>query len=73
MVSVYDKSLSTDDFQLLIDTGYLIMEASNISITDFFLFRQEETGYFMMTQITNIVENAGLKDGYKLVFLKTLN
>ena len=73
MVSVYDKSLSTDDFQLLIDTGYLIMEASNISITDFFLFRQEETGYFMMTQITNIVENSGLKDGYKLVFLKTLN
>ena len=73
MVSVYDKSLSTDDFQLLTDTGYLIMEASNISITDFFLFRQEETGYFMMTQITNIVENSGLKDGYKLVFLKTLN
>ena len=70
-------SKAWNDFQ---SQNYMIMEINDIQKDDFILFKQtenvdgetKETGAFRMTQVSEIIENYGLKDGYALVVLKKL-
>ena len=70
-------SKAWNDFQ---SQNYMIMEINDIQKDDFILFKQtenvdgeiKETGSFRMTQVSEIIENEGLKDGYALVVLKKL-
>ena len=60
--------------------NYMIMELNDIKKDDFILFKHtenvdgetKETGAFRMTQVSEIIENDGLKDGYALVVLRKL-
>ena len=60
--------------------NYMIMQLNDIKKDDFILFKQtenvdgeiKETGSFRMTQVSEIIENDGLKDGYALVVLRKL-
>lgn len=60
--------------------NYMIMQLNDIQKDDFILFKQtenvdgeiKETGSFRMTQVSEIIENDGLKDGYALVVLRKL-
>ena len=70
-------SKAWNDFQ---NQNYMIMEINDIQKDDFILFKHtenvdgetKETGAFRMTQVSEIIENDGLKDGYALVVLKKL-
>ena len=70
-------SKAWNDFQ---SQNYMIMELNDIQKDDFILFKQtenvegevKETGAFRMTQVSEIIENDGLKDGYALVVLRKL-
>ena len=70
-------SKAWNDFQ---NQNYMIMELNEIQKDDFVLFKQtenvdgetKETGAFRMTQVYEIIENDGLKDGYALVVLRKL-
>ena len=70
-------SKTWNDFQ---NQTYMIMELNDIQKDDFILFKQtenvdgqiKETGAFRMTQVSEIIENDGLKEGYALVVLRKL-
>ena len=70
-------SKAWNDFQ---SQNYMIIEINDIQKDDFILFKQtenvdgeiKETGSFRMTQVSEIIENDGLKDGYALVVLRKL-
>lgn len=70
-------SKAWNDFQ---NQNYMIMKINYIQKDDFILFKQtenvdgetKETGSFRMTQVSEIIENDGLKDGYALVVLRKL-
>lgn len=70
-------SKAWNEFQ---NQNYMIMEINDIKKDDFILFKQtenvdgeiKETGAFRMTQVSDIIENDGLKDGYALVVLRKL-
>lgn len=70
-------SKAWNDFQ---NQNYMIMEINDINKDDFILFKQtenvdgeiKETGSFRMTQVYEIIDNDGLKDGYALVVLRKL-
>ena len=70
-------SKAWNDFQ---SQNYMIMEINEIQKDDFILFKQtenvdgeiKETGSFRMTQVSEIIDNDGLKDGYALVVLRKL-
>ena len=70
-------SKAWNDFQ---SQNYMIMELNEIQKDDFILFKQtenvdgeiKETGSFRMTQVSEIIDNDGLKDGYALVVLRKL-
>ena len=70
-------SKAWNDFQ---NQNYMIMELNDIQKDDFILFKQtenvdgeiKETGAFRMTQVSEIIDNDGLKDGYALVVLRKL-
>ena len=70
-------SKAWNDFQ---NQNYMIMEINDIKKDDFILFKHtenvdgetKETGAFRMTQVSEIIENDGLKDGYALVVLRKL-
>lgn len=70
-------SKAWNDFQ---SQNYMIMEINDIKKDDFILFKQtenvdgeiKETGSFRMTQVSEIIDNDGLKDGYALVVLRKL-
>lgn len=81
MAKSYDINLDTTKFQNMIQTNYVIMENNNYQINDYLLLsevksiqeEQQETGAYQMVQISNIIEDEGLKEGYVLVNLKKLN
>ena len=70
-------SKAWNEFQ---NQNYMIMEINDIQKDDFILFKQtenvdgetKETGAFRMTQVSEIIENDGLKEGYALVVLRKL-
>ena len=69
MVDAHEVDLTELEFDQLRNNNYIIMKAESIEPHDYILFRQTETGLFMMTQVSELVNNAGLKDGYSLITL----
>lgn len=80
MAKTHEINLGTKAFNNFINKDYIIVERGTISVDDFILFKQvetidgevSETGLYRMTQVSEIIENDGLKDGYALVVLRKL-
>lgn len=76
----HEFNLSTTVFNNFKETEYIILESNDVKVNDYVLFKQvetiedevKETGLFRMTQVTNIINDVGLKDGYVLVIVKEL-
>lgn len=73
MVSTHEIDLSALDFENLRNNDYIIMQLNEIKENDYILFRQLETGLFMMTQVKGILQNDGLKEDYALLLLQKYN
>lgn len=80
MVNTHEIQLGVMEFETLRDNNYIIIEVNNIEVNDYILFKQveksdlqaTETGLFMMTQVTKIIKNDGLKVGYGLLIVNKL-
>lgn len=80
MVNTHEIQLGVMEFETLRDNNYIIIEVNDIEINDYILFKQveksdlqaTETGLFMMTQVTKIIKNDGLKVGYGLLIVNKL-
>ena len=72
MVDTHEVDLTALEFEQLRNSNYIIMKSESIEPQDYILFRQTDAGLFMMTQVSELVNNAGLKDGYSLITLNKL-
>lgn len=80
MVNTHEIQLGVMEFETLRDNNYIIIEVNDIEVNDYILFKQveksepqaTETGLFMMTQVTKIIKNDGLKIGYGLLIVNKL-
>lgn len=80
MVNTHEIQLGVMEFETLRDNNYIIIEVNDIEVNDYILFKQveksdlqaTETGLFMMTQVTKIIKNNGLKVGYGLLIVNKL-
>lgn len=80
MVNTHEIQLGIMEFETLRDNNYIIIELNDIEVNDYILFKQveksdlqaTETGLFMMTQVTKIIKNDGLKVGYGLLIVNKL-
>lgn len=80
MVNTHELQLGVIEFENLRDNNYIIIEVNGIEVNDYILFKQveksdlqaTETGLFMMTQVTKIIKNDGLKVGYGLLIVNKL-
>lgn len=76
----HEINLSTTIFNQLTQNNYIIIKGNDINQNDYILFKQVEiineesvgTGLFQMTQVTGIIQNEGLKEGYILIILNKL-
>lgn len=71
----------TTSWNQLTANNYMIIQANNIAKNDYVLFKQveeldvgstQETGLYQMAQVTDIVQNEGLKEGYILIIFNKL-
>lgn len=71
----------TTAWNQLTANNYMIIQANSIAKNDYVLFKQveeldvgttQETGLFQMTQVVDIVQNEGLKEGYILIVFNKL-
>lgn len=72
MVDTHEVDLTALEFEQLRNNNYIIMQTGEIEAQDYILFRQTDTGLFMMTQVNELISNEGLKEGYSLVMLTKL-
>lgn len=80
MVNTHEIQLGVMEFETLRDNNYIIIEVNDIEVNDYILFKQvekselqaTETGLFVMTQVTKIIKNDGLKVGYGLLIVNKL-
>lgn len=80
MVNTHEIKLGVVDFEGIKTNNYIILKKNDIEVNDFILFKQvsgtveegQETGLFMMIQVTNMIENEGLKEGYALLMFNRL-
>ena len=82
MVKTHEINLSIELFNSFANRNYIILDNSVLDIqkNDYILFRQtisakgEEvpTELFRMTQVQDIVEDNGLKEGYALINVNKL-
>lgn len=85
MPKTFTLNLEKSVFEDVISTNYLITENQEYSINDFILLTeyeiiniesqepiQRDTGLYRMTQIKEIIQQEGLKEGYVLLILNKL-
>lgn len=80
MVKTHEINLNVSKFNQFTNNNYIIIEQNNIEVNDYILFKQveiieeetRETGLYRLAQVTNIVEDPGLKDNYVLLTLNKL-
>lgn len=72
MVDTHEVDLTGLEFEQLRNSSYIIMQTGSIEPQDYILFRQTDSGLFMMTQVAQLITNEGLKDGYSLIMLNKL-
>jgi hypothetical protein len=80
MVKTHTINLNTSAFNQFEKSDYIIIDTKDkdIEVNDFILFNQvetvedktEATGLYRLTQVTNIISDQGLKDGYSLLIVK---
>lgn len=79
MVNTHEINLGVREFEQFRDNNYIIVQVGDIEVQDYILFKQVEgeeaapTGLFSMTQVKEIVQNEGLKDGYALLITTKLS
>lgn len=73
MVNTHDIDLGALEFEQLRNNNYIIIQTNDIEIGDYVLFKQTEANLFVMTQVKEIIQNEGLKEGYGLLILSKLN
>lgn len=73
MVNTHDIDLGTLEFEQLRNNNYIIIQTNDIEVGDYVLFKQTEANLFVMTQVKEIIQNEGLKEGYGLLILSKLN
>lgn len=81
MAKSYSLNVESNKFQSMLKTLYLIVQNNNYQINDYLLIDEvrtisdepQLTGAYQMTQINNIIEDEGLKDGYVMLSVKLLN
>lgn len=78
-VNTHEINLSIDKFNSFTSVNYIILQVNDIEVNDFILFKQiagtdpgEETGLFQMTQVQQIIQDEGLKEGYALLLVSKL-
>ena len=81
MIKTHEIKLNTSAFNQYTKNDYIILKADDIEVNDFILFKQieivdekeQETGLYGMTQVKDIINDIGLKEGYILVILRKIN
>lgn len=73
-MKTHEIDLNKDNFTKLNKNDYIIIELGIIDKDDYILFKEvdkeQETGNYRMTQVNEVVQDDGLKDGYALLRLK---
>ena len=72
MVNTHDLELSAMEFEQLRNNNYIIIQTNDIEIGDYVLFKQTDANLFVMTQVKEIVQDEGLKEGYGLLIINKL-
>lgn len=73
MINTHEIDLTAMEFEQLRNNNYIIMQTTDIENLDYILFRQLDAGLTMMTQVTSIIQNDGLKEGYGLLMVTKLS
>ena len=79
-INTHEVVLSTTAFNKFTSNEYFIIEDQEFEVNDYVLFKEietvgevtTETGLHRMTQITKVVHDEGLKEGYVLLTLRKL-
>lgn len=73
-MKTHEIDLNKYNFTKLNKNDYIIIELGIIDKDDYILFKEvdkeQETGNYRMTQVNEVVQDDGLKDGYALLRLK---
>lgn len=72
MVNTHEVNLNATNFEQLRNNNYIILQINDLEVEDYILFRQSDANLFMMTQVSQIIQNEGLKPGYGLIVLNKL-
>lgn len=73
MVNTHELDLTAMEFEQLRNNNYIIIQTSDIEVGDYILFKQSDVNLFMMTQVNEIIQNDGLKEGYGLLVISKLS
>lgn len=68
-VNTHEIELTAKEFEALGQSNFMIRTIGELEVGDYILFKQTDmdTNY-AMTQITDIQQNDGLKEGYGLIY-----
>ena len=80
MVNTHEINLSKQAFGRFTSSDYVILQSSEIEVNDYILFKQvetvedtvQETGLYRKTQVKEIIQDEGLKEGYILVIVNKM-
>ncbi len=80
MIKTHEINLTAIAFSQFTNSNHLILKSGDIEMNDYILVKQTETretsqtetGLYRMTQVKEIVRDAGLKDGYILAIVNKL-
>lgn len=73
MVNTHELDLTAMEFEQLRNNNYIILQINDIEVGDYVLFKQTDANLFMMTQVNEIIQNDGLKEGYGLLVISKLS
>ena len=80
-VNTHEINLNTSAFNRFTNSDYIILEAADIEVNDYILFKQVETlsegevnptGLYRMTQVKEVIQDPGLKEGYVMIIVQKL-
>ena len=77
MIKTHELDVTASKFSQLLETNYMILKQSNYEQNDYILFREveEEVNYTsksQLTQIKQIINDEGIKEGYVLAVLNKI-
>lgn len=80
-INTHEINLSTSAFNRFTNSDYIILESAEIEVNDYILFKQvetlsegtvEPTGLYRMTQVKEVIQDPGLKEGYVMIVVQKL-